>query len=166
MSKLAYSKYGAPIDNGLTSSNESTLFEAKNMVLWDVPTELEIGVIPKRIYCHRDMLPPLRDAFINLIETGFVKELKTWDGCFNVRPIRGYEKKFAAAAKAGNIELAMSYLSEHSWGLAIDVNAAWNRLGMQPTLSIGFVRCFEDAGFVWGGRWKRLDGMHFELKLF
>ena len=22
-----------------------------NMTLWDVPTELEIGVIPKRLYC-------------------------------------------------------------------------------------------------------------------
>jgi len=41
MSKAAFIKYGAPIDNGLTALNESTLFEAKNMVLWDVPTELE-----------------------------------------------------------------------------------------------------------------------------
>lgn len=165
MSKAAYIKYGIPFDNGITLENESLIFEGKNMVLWDVPTELEIGVIPKKIYCHKDMIVPLTRAFKNLIERGFVKELKTWDGCFNVRPMRGYERKYAAAVKAGNILLAMEYLSMHSWGLAIDLNAAWNRLGMKPTLSEGFVKCFEDAGFVWGGRWKRLDGMHFELKL-
>jgi len=53
----------------------------KSMVLWDVPKELEIGVIPKRIYCNKDMVKPLTLAFQNLIKTGFVKELKTWDGC-------------------------------------------------------------------------------------
>lgn len=31
----------------------------KAMVLWDVPAELEIGVIPRRIYCNRDMVQPL-----------------------------------------------------------------------------------------------------------
>jgi len=41
-----------------------------NMVLWDVPTELEIGVIPKRIYCNRDMIAPLALAFKALIEHG------------------------------------------------------------------------------------------------
>ena len=52
----------------------------KNMVLWDVPTELEIGVIPKRIYCNKDLIEPLTKAFKALIDTGAVKELKTWDG--------------------------------------------------------------------------------------
>lgn len=39
----------------------------KAMVLWDVPTELEIGAIPKRIYCNKDMVKPLTIAFQNLI---------------------------------------------------------------------------------------------------
>ena len=38
-----YKKYGAPTDE-------------KFMVLWDVPKELEIGVIPKKIYCNKDMI--------------------------------------------------------------------------------------------------------------
>jgi hypothetical protein len=117
-----------------------------NMALWDVPGHLEVGVIPKRIYCNRDLVQPLATAFQNLIATGKVSELKTWDGCFNIRKKRG-----------------LSSMSLHSWGIAIDVNAAWNGLGKEPVLSAEFVKCFTDAGFDWGGTWKRKDGMHFQL---
>lgn len=117
------------------------------MVLWDVPTELEIGVIPKRIYCNRDMVKPLTQAFRNLIDRGLVGELKTWDGCFNIRKKRG--------AKSASL---------HSWGVAIDVNAAWNGFGKAPTMSPEFVKCFTDAGFDWGGLWRLRDGMHFQLQ--
>lgn len=117
-----------------------------NLVMWDVPTELEIGIIPKRIYCNRDLIRPLEQAFRNLITRGFVEELKTWDGCFNIRKKRG-----------------LNSMSLHSWAIAIDVNAFENGLGVEPKLSAGFVKCFTDAGFDWGGSWKRKDGMHFQL---
>jgi hypothetical protein len=48
-------------------------------MLWDVPTELEIGVIPKRLYCNKDLIKPLEQAFKNLISTSMVKGLKTFD---------------------------------------------------------------------------------------
>jgi len=131
--KMALAKYGDPV-------------KESNMVLWDVPAELEIGVIPKRLYCNKDIIGPLSAAFSNLIHRGFISELKTFDGCFNIRKQRG------AASQ-----------SLHSWGIAIDVNAAWNGLGKQPQLSAGFVKCFTDSGYDWGGTWKRLDGMHFQL---
>lgn len=118
-----------------------------DMVMWDVPTELEIGVIPKRIYCNRRLILPLRDAFTELLQTGAIEELKTWDGCFNIRPKR-----------------VNTSWSLHSWGLAIDVNAAWNRLGHVPTLSETFIYCFTKNGFDWGGEWNTPDGMHFQLK--
>ena len=132
-STQAYEKYGAPE-------------KEKNMFLWDVPAQLEIGVIPKKIYCNRDLAPPLSKAFENLIATGCVTELKTWDGCFNIR-----------LKKNGKTP------SLHSWGLAVDVNAAWNRFGDKPVLSDQFVECFTDAGFDWGGIWTTPDGMHFQL---
>lgn len=118
----------------------------KNLVLWDVPSELEIGVIPKRIYCNKDLIKPLEAAFKALIVTGCVKELKTWDGCFNIRKKRG-----------------LASMSLHSWGIAIDVNAFENGLSVQPKLSAKFVKCFTDNGFDWGGTWQRKDGMHFQL---
>jgi hypothetical protein len=117
------------------------------MVLWDVPSELEIGLIPKKIYCNKDMVNPLSIAFKNLIDTGHVSELKTYDGCFNIRKKRG-----------------LSSMSLHSWGVAIDFNAFENGLGVEPKLSAGFVKCFTDAGFDWGGVWRRKDGMHFQLR--
>ena len=121
--------------------------QAKYMVMFDVPGKLEIGIIPKKIYCNKLMVEPLTQAFTNLIQSGHVAELKTWDGCFNVRTMRGLNSQ-----------------SLHSWGIAIDVNANWNQLGQKPTLSAGFVKCFTDAGFEWGGNWKnRIDGMHFQL---
>lgn len=133
--EMCFAKYGQPTANN------------KNLVLWDVPANLEIGVIPKKIYCNKDMVPALTKAFSNLINTGHVKELKTWDGCFNIRFQRGSRTK----------------ASLHSWAIAIDVNAAENGLGAIPKLSPGFVKCFTDAGFDWGGTWKRKDGMHFQL---
>ncbi len=135
-SKQCYARYGAP-------EKESS------MVLWDVPVALEIGAVPNRIYCNRDLVGPLENAFRDLIASGHVDELKTWDGCFNIRKKKG----------------GMS-TSLHAWGIAIDVNAAWNGFGKKPTLSAGFVKCFTDAGFEWGGTWGKQDGMHFQLKEF
>lgn len=137
-SAQALKKYGKP---------DLLATQSKNMVMWDVPAELEIGVIPKRIYCNKDMVKPLEQAFENLIQRNHVNELKTWDGCFNIRKIRGAQS-----------------MSLHSWGIAVDVNAFENGLYQIPKLSSGFVKCFKDAGFDWGGDFKRLDGMHFQLK--
>ena len=133
-SKDCLAKYGQPSEKNPC------------MILWDVPAELEIGLIPKRIFCNKDLVAPLQQAFKNLIETGFGKEIKTWDGCFNIRKMRG-----------------LVSLSLHSWGIAVDMNAFENGLNQIPKLSAGFVKCFTDAGFDWGGVWKRKDGMHFQL---
>jgi len=116
------------------------------MTLWNIPAEFAIGVIPRRIYCNREMVAPLKQAFTNLSTRFFVDELKTWDGCFNIR------------RKKGGISPSL-----HSWGIAVDLNAAWNGFGKTPTLSAGFVKCFTDAGFDWGGTWSKPDGMHFQL---
>lgn len=123
-----------------------TTNELKYMTVWDVPAHLEIGVIPKKLYCNKEMIGPLMQAFSNIIDRGLINELKTWDGCFNVRKKRG-----------------LNSLSLHSWGIAIDINAAWNGLGKTPTMSAKLVKCFTDCGFEWGGTWTRKDGMHFQL---
>lgn len=126
-------------------------WETKVLTSWDVPSSINdiIHALPNRIYCNRLMTAPLEKAFRNLIQRGYAHELKTWDGCYNIRKKRG-----------------LNTLSIHSWGLAIDVNAAWNQLGKKPQLSREFANCFIEAGFEWGGDWQmpRTDGMHFQLK--
>ena len=135
------------------------------MGVWNVPKYIQnyIPVLPTKIYCNKEMVIPLETAFLNVINLGLQDEVKTFDGCFNIRAIRGEEKTVENFIKTGQIEKAMIYMSVHSWGVAIDLNAAWNGLGKTPEISEDFVSCFKMAGFDWGGDWKRLDGMHFQL---
>lgn len=131
--KQAFDKYGDP-------SLE------KHMVLFDIPSHLEVGAVPNRIYCNIDFTAPLERALSLVKARGLGHLIKTWDGCFNIRKKRGAQS-----------------MSLHSWGLAIDINASWNRMGMKPTMPMELVECFEEAGFEWGGRWTKPDGMHFQL---
>ena len=133
-SKQARERYGDPV-------------KESSMVLFTVPKEMRLGVIPKKIYCNKDLVKPLTIAFGNIIVRGLIDQVKTWDGCFQIRRTRNGDSA-----------------SLHSWGLAIDINAAWNGLGKVPTMSKELVACFTDAGFDWGGIWKNPDGMHFQLK--
>lgn len=120
----------------------------RDMVVWMVPSEIRFNALPKKIYCNKRMVPALTKAFQNIRTRGLEDEVKTWEGCFNIRKKRG-----------------LGSMSLHSWGLAIDINAAWNRLGTDGTMSPALVKCFTDAGLEWGGHWTgRKDPMHFQLK--
>ena len=149
-SKQALSKYGDPF---LLQTQQKT------MSTWQVPSKLleafahvrfsAVGTIgfPKKIFCNNDFKPLLEKALNNVVDRGLAKEMKTWDGCYVVRSKRG-----------------LSSLSMHSWGLAVDINAFENQLNQKPNISPQFVKCFTDAGLEWGGNWKRLDAMHYEMK--
>lgn len=131
-SQDCFAKYGAAEDQ-------------KNMALYDLDTG--IHAVPKKVYCNKDMIGPLRMALNLLKERKVDSELKTWDGIFCIRKKRG----------------SRSY-SLHSWGIAVDVNAFENGMGSKSKLSSTFVKCFKDAGFDWGGDWKNpSDPMHFQL---
>lgn len=120
------------------------IFERQWMTLWTPPPTIK--ALPRRIYCHRHLMPLLSQAVDYIIERKLGEQVRTWDGCFNVR------------AKKGGMTASL-----HSWGLAVDLNAAWNQFGQSPTMSPGLVACFTDAGFCWGGLWKKQDGMHMEI---
>lgn len=137
--------------------------EHKHLTLWKNETGLPIGVIPNKIYCSKILIPSLDAAFHNLWTSSAYRNIKTWDGCYNVRPIRGYEKQYESLMSQGIIEKACELLSVHAWGLAIDIDANWNRLGHEPQMKGDVIECFEKVGFDWGGDFKRKDGMHFQL---
>lgn len=108
--------------------------------------QFEIHTLPNKVYCNKDMIEPLFKALDNVKIRGLEGQIITWDGCFNNRNKKGGRSK-----------------SLHAWGLAIDINASWNRYNETPTMSKELVQCFKDAGFDWGGDWSIPDGMHFQL---
>lgn len=118
------------------------------MQLWDIPDDINKAIpeLPNRLYCNKDLIKPLEAAFRNIIKAGLECHIMTWDGCFNIR------------TKRGGITFSL-----HSWGIAIDINAAWNAFGAEPQMLLELVKCFTDAGFDWGGTWTKKDGMHFQL---
>jgi hypothetical protein len=129
-------KYGLPSDKN------------KFLVLWNVPVELVKGKIPKRIYCNKDMVKPLTNAFKLIIERNLVDTIKSWDGCYCLRKMRNGQQ-----------------YSLHSWAVAIDINASTNQLNNDDgDISLDLVKCFKESGFDWGGDFKNKDMMHFQLK--
>jgi hypothetical protein len=60
--------------------------------------------------------------------------------------------------------------SMHSWGAAIDINAAhaeywlWPRAASANALPPEIIDIFERHGFIWGGKWSHYDTMHFEYR--
>jgi hypothetical protein len=117
------------------------------------PLQVPTGIVLKygekpvyRIFCNKDMHPALSEAFKNTLDNGSYREFKTFDGCFNVRWVRGVP---------GSPSL-------HSWGLALDFNARDNPLGGHSSWSGAFVDSFKSAGFIWGGEFSRPDAMHFQ----
>lgn len=95
--------------------------------------------------CHEKVAPLFTAAFRAVEDAGLWKHLRTFGGCYNYRAKRG-----------------ASRLSVHSWGAAIDLNPETNGLGVKGDMHPGIVRVFDGFGLVWGGRFKRLDFMHWQ----
>lgn len=103
-----------------------------------------------KVYGNYVMAGPLRKAFRLICERGLAGQLRTYDGCFNIRPMK-----------------ASGRLSVHAWGLALDFNAATNpftRGELVTDFSDDFIACWYEAGWEWGGDWRSVkDAMHFQL---
>ena len=101
------------------------------------------------VRCHRKLIQQLRLALSEIETEGLGPQVKgdQFAGCFSPR--------FIGRDPNGR-------LSTHSWGAALDLNAAENPLGRRPTMQGGIVGAFLAAGFNWGGEWLIPDGMHFE----
>ncbi len=96
------------------------------------------------IAANIDLHAPLGHALDLVVNRGLEAQLFSFDGAWNIRPVR-----------SGN------QISAHAWGLAIDINASSNPLGGPVTMSQDLAGCFQEAGFDWGAHFHRIDGMHF-----
>ena len=97
---------------------------------------------------HRVMLPQLKGALSEVVARGLGKTIKTYDGCYVPRFI-GHDPSRG--------------LSFHTYGTAIDLNAATNYRGIAGDMNRNVVAIFKNWGFAWGGDWNYTDPMHFEL---
>ncbi len=128
-------------------------FENKWMKVWIVPADIreEIPCMPAKIYLNRLIEVPLNMALRKLIALGLHTEIKTWDGCFNIRQKRG-----------------SSGISAHAFGIAVDINAATNPFKGKVTWSAAFLQVWRDLGWICGADWSPAskDGMHFQWEGF
>lgn len=135
--KEIISKYGLP-DN---------VYQAKHCELWQVQKDFAWFPTTK-IFINKDFKKKLYNAFKELETNNLQSEIKTFDGCFQQRTVRGSDM-----------------ISLHSWAMAIDINASTEKLGqVKSTLSPKFIEIMLKNGLFWGGNYKgRKDPMHFSL---
>ena len=100
------------------------------------------------VTCHRLMVPQLRAALEEVVRAGLASKLRTYDGC--------YVPRFIERDPSRPVSL-------HTWGIAIDFDAATNYRGIRGTMDLRVVNIFKRWGFRWGGDWSYTDPMHFEL---
>lgn len=98
------------------------------------------------VTCNRMLFPQLKAALAEVVARGLAKDVHTYNGCYNPRFIAG-----------------TTALSNHAFGLAIDIDAATNQRGTRGTMNPAVVQIFERWGFTWGGTWRYTDPMHFEM---
>jgi hypothetical protein len=100
------------------------------------------------VTCNKLIFPQLRAALEEVITRGLADKIHPGEyaGCYYPRFIAG-----------------STTLSNHAFGLALDLNVPGNQRGTVGQMDRGVVATFEKWGFTWGGRWHYTDPMHFEM---
>ena len=108
----------------------------------------EVVPILGSVTCHRDLFPQLRAALLEVQSRGLGAAIHPdeYAGC--------YYPRFIADTTS---------LSNHSFGLALDLNVPGNGRGTVGAIDRDVVAVFKKWGFAWGGDWRFTDPMHFEL---
>ncbi len=100
------------------------------------------------ITCNKYLFPQLIAALREIQERGLADKIHPGEyaGCYYPRFIAGSTK-----------------LSNHSFGLALDLNVPGNLRGSVGEMDRTVVAIFKSWGFGWGGDWGYTDPMHFEM---
>jgi hypothetical protein len=101
-----------------------------------------------QVTCNRLIFPQLKAALQEVIDRGLADEIHPGEyaGCYYPRFIAG-----------------SNTLSNHAFGLALDLNVPGNQRGTVGQMDRGVVDTFKKWGFAWGGDWNYTDPMHFEM---
>ena len=100
------------------------------------------------VTCNKLIFPQLRAALEDVIAQGLADKIhpSEYAGCYYPRFIAG-----------------TTTLSNHAFGLALDLNVPGNQRGTPGEIDRGVVAIFKHWGFTWGGDWGYTDPMHFEM---
>ena len=100
------------------------------------------------VTCNKLLFPQLRAALQEIVDVGLADKIHPdeYAGCYNARFIAG-----------------TTTLSNHSFGLALDLNVPGNLRGTVGEMDRTVVSIFQRWGFTWGGDWRYTDPMHFEM---
>lgn len=135
---VLYTRYGDPREAG---------WENKWINLWHVQEQFK-WFPGEYIKLHKHLRPLLEAAFLELQNLNLHNEIRSCDCCFDIRNIKGSE----------------AVLSTHSWGAAIDLNAADNPFGSLGKWSEKFITTMEHNKLFCGQSWPgRKDPMHFSM---
>jgi hypothetical protein len=98
--------------------------------------------------CNKAIFPQLEAALREVVSRGLSDQLHPdeYAGCYYPRFIAG-----------------STTLSNHSFGLAFDLNVPGNQRGTAGEMNRDVVAIFKKWGFAWGGDWNYTDPMHFEM---
>jgi hypothetical protein len=129
-----------------TANRDGTVNPDPAWVASHIRTE-EMPIIG-RVTGNIAMLPQLRAALSEVVTRGLSSKIYHYDGC--------YVPRFIAHDPSKG-------LSFHTYGTAIDLNAADNYRGIAGKMDRQVVAIFKKWGFAWGGDWNYTDPMHFEL---
>lgn len=121
----------------------------RNMVVFKLPYKLLFRGHPiTTAYGHRKAVGNFQAALENILSEHLDSQVQNYAGIYAERAKRGMR----------------GYLSVHTWGIAIDLEAEKFPLGSLERFSPEVVSCFSKAGFVYGGDFEgRKDPMHFQL---
>ncbi|WP_343061523.1 M15 family metallopeptidase [Nocardioides luti] len=99
------------------------------------------------VTCNKLIFPQLIAALNEVEARGLTDKIHPGEyaGCYYPRFIAG-----------------TTSLSNHSFGLALDLNTPGNQRGTVGEMDRGVVDIFKKWGFAWGGDWHYTDPMHFE----
>ena len=129
-------------------------WDDRNIALIQLPQLVTLGLSKTgSVRFHRLAVDQLRGLWTAWERAGLLHHVKSWEGAYVPRYIRG----------------SRSTLSNHAYGSAFDINYTGNELGREPAAAgtrnsvRELVPLAHEWGFYWGGHFSRADGMHFEI---
>jgi len=117
-----------------------------------VPPQESVQFGPHTVRVHQLAAPSLRAVAAEMVRDGVVDAVET---------IGGFRPTMTRTAGGGNTDS----VSAHAYGAAVDVNAASNPQGSEPTPEMAELAAyFEPHGWFWGARFTTPDPHHFAFQ--